>query len=200
MVKMVKGAASTKDAVSLISESEILERQKNYTIRLHDIGVACSTFKSNMDQLLLVMVKVLISSIFLDSLGQFRDLEEERTNQDRWDQFTRCDGLPKVRSPVEIRTFLAKIRHFEEIETNNSIDWTLGVDERSILTQNIYHKDLTRATLQKTSCDNPGSYFETNLKNCIEILRQVDALMDNEVEMERMSLKVQLDLMEVSGI
>ncbi|XP_050742152.1 uncharacterized protein LOC108028683 isoform X2 [Drosophila biarmipes] len=177
MVKMVKGAAVNKETVSLISESEMLERQKNYTIRLHDIAAACSSFKN--------------------ALAQLKELQEERTYQDRWDQFTRCDGLPKVRSPVEIRTFLAKIRHFEEIEINDSIDWTLGVDERSILTQNIFHKDLTRATLQKTSSDNPGTYFETNLKNCLEVLRQVDVLMDNEVEMERMSLKVQIDLMEV---
>ncbi|KAH8364014.1 hypothetical protein KR084_001584 [Drosophila pseudotakahashii] len=175
---MAKGVVvPTGEATGLISEAEMMERQKNYTIRLHDIGAACSNFKN--------------------SLAHFRNLEEERTNQERWNQFTRCDGLPKVRSPVEIRTFLAKIRHFEEIEAQNSIDWTLGVDERSILTQNIYKKDLTRSTLEKTSTDNPGSYFENNLGNCLEILRQVDVLMDNEVEMERINFKVQMDLMEV---
>lgn len=142
---------------------------------------------------------VIIAIRFIESLLQFRLLEEERTNQGRWDQYLRCDGLPKVRSPIEIRTFLAKIRHFEEIETKNSIDWTMGVDERSVLSQNIYQKDLTRPVLQRTAVDNPGSYFESNLKKCMDVLQQVDILMDNEVEMERMNKSVLVDLLEVGG-
>ncbi|EDV52588.2 uncharacterized protein LOC6546146 [Drosophila erecta] len=171
------GKEAYTDAPVMISEAEMMERQKNYTIRVHDIAVACATFRK--------------------CLQQFRQLQEERTNQERWNQYLRCDGLPKVRSPIEIRTFLAKIRHFEEIEANNSIDWTMGVDERSILTQNIYQKDLTRPVLQRTAVDDPGSYFESNLKKCMDVLQQVDILLDNEVEMERMYKSVQTDLMEV---
>ncbi|XP_016977517.2 uncharacterized protein LOC108043358 [Drosophila rhopaloa] len=176
MVKMVKATAPTRTS-GLISESEMMEEQKKYTIRLQDISAACAIFRKALDQ--------------------FRDLEEERTRQDRWDQFVRCDGLPKARSPIEIRSFLAKIRHYEDIEANNSIDWTLAVDERSILTQNIFHKDLTRSTLEKQIVDNPGSYFEKNIRNCLEVLRQIDALMDNEVEMERINKNVQIDILEV---
>ncbi|XP_033159768.1 uncharacterized protein LOC117140785 isoform X1 [Drosophila mauritiana] len=168
---------TTTETPVLISEAEMMERQKNYTIRMHDVAAACATFRK--------------------SLLQFRLLEEERTNQGRWDQYLRCDGLPKVRSPIEIRTFLAKIRHFEDIEAKNSIDWTMGVDERSVLSQNIYQKDLTRQVLQRTTVDNPGSYFESNLKKCMDVLQQVDILMDNEVEMERMNKSVLADLLEV---
>ncbi|XP_043650441.1 uncharacterized protein LOC122618235 [Drosophila teissieri] len=174
---MGKESGTYVETTTLISEAEMMERQKNYTSRMHDIAAACSTFRK--------------------ALLHFRLLEEERSNQDRWDQFLRCDGLPKVRSPIEIRTFLAKIRHFEEVESKNSIDWTMGVDERSILTQDIYQKDLTRPVLQRTAVDNPGAYFESNLRKCMDVLQQVDILMDNEVEMERMHKNVLADLMEV---
>ncbi|XP_041674207.1 uncharacterized protein LOC108114649 [Drosophila eugracilis] len=177
MVKEVKTDASHTEASGLISEAEMMERQKAYLTRLHDVSAACQIFKK--------------------ALAQFRDLQEDQTFQDRWNQYLRCDGLPKVRSPVEIRTFLAKIHHFEQIENDNSINWTLGVDERSILSQNIFQQDLTRKTLEKSSTDNPGSCFEKNIKDCLEVLRLVDILMDNEVEMERLEKKVQIDLMEV---
>ncbi|XP_052845819.1 uncharacterized protein LOC128258303 isoform X1 [Drosophila gunungcola] len=176
MVKMVRVSA-TPPSHGLISESEMMERQKKYTIRLQDIAAACSIFRK--------------------SLALFRDQEEERSKQGRWEQFMRCDGLPKARSPIEIRTFLAKLRHFEDIEFKKSIDWTLEVDERSILTQNIYHKDQTRSTLEKQLADNPGSYFENNFNNCLDLLAQIDALMDNEVEMDRINTNVQIDILEV---
>ncbi|XP_017048644.1 uncharacterized protein LOC108093194 [Drosophila ficusphila] len=176
---MVKRREGSTTHLALLNESEIMERQKKYTVRFQDISAACANFKS--------------------ALAQFRTMEEERTNLDRWEHFTRCDGLPKVRSPKDIRTFLAKIRHFEDIESSNSIDWNLAVNDRSILTQNIYHKDMTRSTLQKQIVDDPGSYFEKNVNNCLEVLRQVDALMDNEIELERIAKSVQIDIMEVTG-
>ncbi|KAH8379035.1 hypothetical protein KR009_002781 [Drosophila setifemur] len=166
-------------APKLVTELEMEERQKKYMSRLHDIEFTCSNFKN--------------------ALALFRELEYERAELRQWEQYVRCDNLPKPEAPVEVRTFLAKIRHFEEIEVNSSIDWTLSVDERSILTQDMFRVDKSRMHLEKTLADNPGLYFEKNSRDCLEALRQIDNIMDSDVEMESLSKKTQMDILEVYG-
>lgn len=88
------------------------------------------------------------------------------------------------------------MRHYDEIETNSSIDWTLAVDERSILNQDIFRVDRTRP-LMKLTKDNPGTYYDTNVQMCLDTLKQMDVMLDNEAELARMTKKQQYDIMDV---
>lgn len=126
-------------------------------------------------------------------------LERERAEKENWEQYLRCDSLPRPKVPAQIRTFLSKLRHFEDIEAINSVDWTLAVDERSVLTQNVFQKDLTRRVLENKIKNSPGPYFEVSIRNCLEVLRQVDVLMGNETEMEKLDADKQVDIMNVSA-
>ncbi|XP_043070121.2 uncharacterized protein [Drosophila bipectinata] len=168
---------SLEGAEKLISESEINDRQKKYHSRLSDIVTSCIIFRNVLDN--------------------FKELESERALKERWEQYLRCDEIPSPSNPTEVRTFLAKIRHFEEIEANDSRDWTLLIDERSVLTQNIFAKDSTRAVLEKAFSDNPGLYYAINIGNCLETLNKIDVFLDNEEEFMALSKRLQQELYEV---
>jgi len=45
---MGKEGGTTTETPVLISEAEMMERQKNYTTRMHDIAAACATFRSKV--------------------------------------------------------------------------------------------------------------------------------------------------------
>uniref|UniRef100_A0A6P4EW67 Uncharacterized protein LOC108043238 n=1 Tax=Drosophila rhopaloa TaxID=1041015 RepID=A0A6P4EW67_DRORH len=141
----------------LIPESEMLEREAKYLSRLNDFGVSADLVKH--------------------AHSDFYEQEVERAAREHWDRHLRCDGLPRPYLPVEIRTFISKIRFYDEIESTNSMDWTLSVDERTILNQNIFRVD--------------------KRDMCLDTLKQMDVMLDNEAELVRMSGQRQKDIMEV---
>ncbi|SPP76894.1 uncharacterized protein LOC117580043 [Drosophila guanche] len=164
---------------ALIPESEILERHRQHLSRMQDVAIS----REFINQALL----------------QFDKLEKERTRQAHWDHYVNCDELPRPFDPAEVRTFLAKERHYEDIATDKSIDWTLSVNERSILNQNIYRADRTRRTLKQTLAINPAEYIERDVQLCLETLRKLDGLLDNDVELQRMNVKRLEDILLVRG-
>lgn len=117
--------------------------------------------------------------------------------KERWEQYLRCDEIPSPSEPVAVRTFLAKIRHFEEIEANSARDWTLQVDDRSILTQNIFAEDRTRGVVSKALSDNPGLYYGVNISNCLETLDQIDVFVNNEEEILALGQQTRHEIFEV---
>uniref|UniRef100_A0A6P4F259 Uncharacterized protein LOC108048404 n=1 Tax=Drosophila rhopaloa TaxID=1041015 RepID=A0A6P4F259_DRORH len=160
----------------LIPESEMLEREAKYLSRLNDFGVSADLVKH--------------------AHSDFYEQEVERAAREHWDRHLRCDGLPRPYLPVEIRTFISKIRFYDEIESTNSMDWTLSVDERTILNQNIFRVDKTRRMMRLTK-DNPGGLYDNNVQMCLDTLKQMDVMLDNEAELVRMSGQRQKDIMEV---
>ncbi|KAH8258770.1 hypothetical protein KR038_008611 [Drosophila bunnanda] len=164
---------------NLLTEAEQNERQKSNETRLHDIGSTCAHFKN-----------------FMASL---KEIEEQRIEKESWERYMLCDDLPIPTSAADIRTFLTKLQYCDDLEAASSTDWTLSVDERSVLTQNIFMKDLTRKTLEKTKTTSPVASFEVHLRDCLEVLRQVDAVLGNEVEMERVSLSNLTEILKAYG-
>eukprot|EP00099_Drosophila_melanogaster_P001963 NP_001097653.1 uncharacterized protein Dmel_CG33286 [Drosophila melanogaster] len=160
----------------LISENEVMDREARYMSRLNDFTVSAELVKG--------------------AQRDFYNQEVDRMFREHWEHHLRCDGLPRPYLPVEVRTFMSKIRFYDEIETNNSMDWTLSVDERSILTQNIFRVDKTRRMMMVNK-DNPGEHYDHNVQMCLNALKQMDAMLDNEAEMVRMSDKRQKDVIEV---
>ncbi|XP_034656967.1 uncharacterized protein LOC117894172 [Drosophila subobscura] len=164
---------------NLITEAEMLEQQERYLSRLQDVAASCEYVKR--------------------ALNDFNELELARAKKEHWHHYVSCDELPRPYDPCEMRTFLAKRRHFEDIETDKSIDWALSVDERSVLNQNIYREDRTRATLEQKLGISPGVAFDRDVQMCLDTLKNIELMLDNQAEVERMSLQTQLEVFEVRG-
>lgn len=109
----------------------------------------------------------------------------------------RCDGLPRPYLPPEMRTFLAKKRYFQQFNTVHNVDWTLSVDERTLLNQNIFRKDLTRRSIKENLSENIGDLYEADIFMYVSTLVKIDCMLDNMAEMERVDFARQMEIMDV---
>ncbi|EDW17323.2 uncharacterized protein Dmoj_GI16835 [Drosophila mojavensis] len=160
----------------LISVQEMKEREKKYMQKLQEIKVCCNFIK--------------------ESSLEFHRLEEERSAVEHWENFLRCDGLPRPYLPPEMRQFLAKKRYYQQFFTERSVDWTLSVDDRTILTQNIFRKDLTRQTVKEQLNDAIGDQYERDITMFLDTLNKIDRMLDTAIEMERVDFARQMEIME----
>jgi len=129
---------------------------------------------------------------------EYERLEAEKAREDHWQHYISCDGLPRIYLPPEIRTFLAKKRHYQQYDYDHSVDWTLSVDERTILTQDIYRKDKTRIAMKVTLNDHIGDRFEQDVFMYLDTLMKIECLLDNNAEMSRVDFDRKMEIMEVS--
>lgn len=81
-----------------------------------------------------------------------------------------CDGLPKPFLPPAVRLFFEKLQHFDRLNTEKTIDWLLSVDERSVLSQDIYSKDMTRRALVKEMRPNFADEYKTNIDLLLKVI------------------------------
>ncbi|XP_068150033.1 uncharacterized protein [Drosophila tropicalis] len=160
----------------LISEAEMLEREQKQMQRLQDVSVSCNFMKIAVDE--------------------FAHLEEKRAKREHWEHHLRCDGLPRPYLPPEIRTFLFREDHFQNIFDDDTVDWTLSVDERSILTQNTLRTDNTRRALAERQRDRIGERIEAKVRLYLNTLRQIETMLGNQAEMARLNFKHQMEIMQ----
>lgn len=80
------------------------------------------------------------------------------------------------------------------------MDWTLSVDDRTILTQNIFRKDLTRQTVKEQLNDAIGDQYERDITMFLDTLNKIDRMLDTAIEMERVDFARQMEIMEVSEL
>lgn len=71
--------------------------------------------------------------------------------------------------PPAVRLFFEKLKHFDRLNTEKTIDWLLSVDERSVLSQDIYSKDMTRRALVKEMRPNFGDEYKTNIDLLLKV-------------------------------
>ncbi|KAH8295796.1 hypothetical protein KR018_009165 [Drosophila ironensis] len=176
MIRMSR-KKSLDQGMKMLSQEESSEKQKKFLSRVQDVVATCGVYNHE--------------------LSKYKVLEKERLKQDSWERYLQCNNLPNPDDPVQARTLLAKIRHFEEVEVNNAIDWKLSINERSILSQNIHEKDMTEKALQIRVTDKPEILFENNINNCLETIRLIDLLMDNEAQLEELELPKRIEIMKV---
>ncbi|EDW79311.1 uncharacterized protein Dwil_GK13457 [Drosophila willistoni] len=160
----------------LISESEMHEREQKQLQRLQDVSVSCNFMKM--------------------ALEEFAHLEEKRAKRAHWEHHLRCDGLPRPYLPPEIRTFLFREQHFQNIFDDDTVDWTLSVDERSILTQNPLRTDNTRRALAERKRDPIGERIEAKVRLYLNTLLQIETMLGNQAEMARINLNHQMEIMQ----
>ncbi|KAM8710809.1 hypothetical protein ACLKA7_017442 [Drosophila subpalustris] len=175
---MVKAKVEAKEAGSaLISQKDMLDRENKYLQRMQDVSVSCGFIK--------------------DAISEFERLEGEKAREDHWEHYIRCDGLPRPYLPPEMRTFLAEKRHYQLFDYNHSVDWTLSVDERTILSQDIFRTDKTRNAMKQTLDDHIGDRFQRDVFMFLDTLMKIECMLDNNAEMSRISFEKQMEIMEV---
>ncbi|KAH8302760.1 hypothetical protein KR044_010650, partial [Drosophila immigrans] len=123
-------------------------------------------------------------------------LDAEKAKQDHWEHYIRCDGLPRPYLAPEMRTFLAKKRHYQQFDYDHNVDWTLSVDDRTILNQNIFRTDKTRATLKNTMDDHIGDHYEADITMFLDTLVKIECMLDNATEMLHVNFDTQMEIME----
>ncbi|XP_030385000.1 uncharacterized protein LOC115632131 isoform X2 [Scaptodrosophila lebanonensis] len=173
MVKKTNKPKKENEGIHLISEADWLAREQSYLQRLRDLKTCLS---------------------FIDEATKdYESLELEQIREKHWNHYVRCDGLPHPQYPPDIRRFIEEIRHFENINRHDVVDWTLSINERSILTQDIFCKDLTRRTQIKSS-PNIGAIYEMWVQRILSTLNQMNIMLDNELEMSSIELARALEI------
>lgn len=137
--------------------------------------------------------------VFADATDEFESLETERIKELHWQKHLRCDGLPRPYIPAEMRTFIASKQHNQQFKYDNSVDWTLSVDNRSLLTQNIYRVDKTRNTMKVKRSDHIGEYYQKDIDMFLETLVNIECMLDNPCEMSKVDHKLENEIMRVAN-
>lgn len=118
-----------------------------------------------------------------ESISDYKELEQRQTEEESWNLYMDCDKLPDVHYPPEMRTFLAEIRDIEARNVDNVVRWTLSVDERSILTQDIDAVNLTRSELERTFKPNIGKFYDDAIQRILIILDRIEVTLASEIRM-----------------
>ncbi|KAH8395234.1 hypothetical protein KR222_003179 [Zaprionus bogoriensis] len=170
---MVK--ADDKAPTPLISKQEMIDREHKYQQRIQE---------------------VIVSSAFIkEAFVEFEQLEAAKATQAHWEHHLRCDGLPRPYIPPEMRKFLAKRQSFQQFDYDHSVDWTLSVDERTILTQDISRVDRTRNTMKQKLDDHIGDRFKNDICMYLATLLKIECMLDNPSEMARVEFNLQMEIM-----
>uniref|UniRef100_A0A1A9W5X1 CASC1 C-terminal domain-containing protein n=1 Tax=Glossina brevipalpis TaxID=37001 RepID=A0A1A9W5X1_9MUSC len=116
---------------------------------------------------------------------------------EKWQTFVTCDPLPKPYMPPNLRTFYAKAKAFEQTLRVKDSEWTLYVDDHSILTQNIFRVDRSHPTLKKAAKHELVSLYTKYIDDSLQILRKIEYYLGNEKETIKAKRDVLADIIEV---
>lgn len=111
-----------------------------------------------------------------------------------------CDKLPNVHYPPEMRTFLAEMRENEAREVDKMVRWTLSVNERSVLSQDITAVNLTRAELDRTLKPNIGQFYDDAIQRILTILDRIEAMLASEIQMVDVPLQRAVEIIMVRRV
>ncbi|XP_073820153.1 uncharacterized protein isoform X2 [Musca autumnalis] len=148
-----------------ITADEMKAREQRYSNRLNDLRVCLN---------------------FIDeALIQIEKLDELQLLADKWWNFVTCYPLPKPYLPPDMRLFFTKLKVFEMQNVESNIDWPLAVDERSILAQSIFRRNLTRLHLHQQLKPEFGLEYNLNINDCLSVIRRIEYFLDNDVEVAK---------------
>ncbi|XP_036333680.1 uncharacterized protein LOC118744644 [Rhagoletis pomonella] len=166
----------TEKEYKLLTMEEQQARDTKYEMRLVELR-ACRNF---------------IDEAFMrvDELKEAEDLME------KWKTYLRCDGLPKPYIPPEVRLFFVKLRHFEGLNMEKTIDWQLSVDEGSILTQDIFSKNMTRKALVNELRPNFGDEYKEIIDLLLKIIKSIEYYTDDELKMVKARKSILEDVLQ----
>ncbi|XP_064542155.1 uncharacterized protein LOC135431132 [Drosophila montana] len=164
--KPAKPGKATNDTnrMQLISEEEWKTRELRHQQRLQDIRI-CLGF-------------------IAESISDYKELLVEQSHATHWNRYMDCDGLPRVQYPPEIRCMIAEMRHFETKDVESVVNWALSVDEKSVLSQDIFRTDLTRKTLEQNLRPNIGQIYDNYVQRILTTLDRIELLLASDYDMD----------------
>lgn len=179
----------------LISRKDMEERKAKTQQRIHDVGISCGFIKGKLFSVLhMIRFNPCVSA---EAFEEYQQLEAEKSEEDRWNSYVRCDGLPRPYLPPEVRTFIAEKQHYQQFSYDQSVDWTLSVDNRTILTQNIFRVDRTREKMKEQLNDHIGDRFQKDIYMFLQTLVNIECMLDNPSEMLLIDNNVLMEIMQV---
>lgn len=93
---------------------------------------------------------------------------------------------------------IAEMRHFEAKHVESVVNWALSVDERSILTQDIFRTDLTRQTLQQNLRPNIARIYDEYVQRILTTLDRIELLLASDYDMTDLPADRALEITSVS--
>ncbi|XP_011206536.4 uncharacterized protein LOC105228410 [Bactrocera dorsalis] len=169
-------AAKIEKEYTILTMEEQQTRDAKYAMRLADLRTCLS---------------------FIDEA--FLKVEELKRGEDvieKWKKYLLCDGLPKPYIPPAVRLFFEKLQHFDRLNTEKTIDWLLSVDERSVLSQDIYSKDMTRRALVKEMRPNFGDEYKTNIDLLLKVVKSIEYYGDDDTKTAKAPLRILRDILK----
>lgn len=85
----------------------------------------------------------------------------------------RCNGLPNVSQPGDLRKYLHMWRESEAEKNHNERNWLLQTNEETVLTQNRNVPNLTVAHV-RASQKNLGIVYAERIREVLHILRELE--------------------------
>ncbi|KAH8395233.1 hypothetical protein KR222_003178, partial [Zaprionus bogoriensis] len=122
-------------------------------------------------------------SFSAESISDYNDLLQRQAEEEKWARYMECDKMPRVTHPSDLRTFIAEIEHFEDQDVHKVVDWSLSVDERSLLTQDIDRVDLTRKLLEQTLRPDIGKLYDVAIQRILIVLDRIEVMMASDLQM-----------------
>ncbi|XP_016956114.2 uncharacterized protein LOC108028685 isoform X1 [Drosophila biarmipes] len=160
-----KTVAPHKPNVELLSEDEWMARRNTYMQRLADLRTSVALIE--------------------DAIDEHNELQKQQLQDEKWNSYMACDGLPSPKSPAEIRKFVFQLNVLEKESCANDISWLLPVDERSLLSQALDRKDMTRRNLEKNR-PNIGQFYDDTVQRILLTITRVGRVLRNDNELLRL--------------
>ncbi|KAH8366120.1 hypothetical protein KR093_009328 [Drosophila rubida] len=148
-----------------IAEAEWQMREQRHLQRIQDVKI-CAGFIN-------------------ESIDDYDKLQKLHSIKEHWDRYVNCDGLPRVNDPPDLRQFIAELRHIEWEDELAVIDWSLSVNERSILTQDIDAKNMTREVLEKRLRPDIGKLFDVSVQRILTTWDRIERMFDCDFELDQ---------------
>lgn len=123
-------------------------------------------------------------SLIISRIDQHND---EIKKKKEWQNYVRCEKLPKTNNPSCIREFLTQVVSNLQSHDGNSQNWLLGCNERSLLTQILDIPDTRRCTI-KESRESTMKFYYQQLRNLFVINdRLVDYLKNTNLKQNQLN-------------
>ncbi|TMW50252.1 hypothetical protein DOY81_004666, partial [Sarcophaga bullata] len=134
-----------------------------------------------------------------DAAALEAELQAQELLNTKWLEHLNCCPLPKPYIPPDIRLSTAKLKYFENDSVGRTINWLLSVNERSILSQNIFAKNLTRRALAETIKPDFGIEYSKNIEFCLQILKRIEYFLLDDVEIKKCKESILQDIKGLRG-
>ena len=130
--------------------------------------------------------------MFKDLLVKVRKVKVSTRNEDQWQKYLSCENQTDSKKPPDLRNFIYKWLHEYHEKCDQTINWLLKCDDRSVLEQRTDNLDLRRKKMD--SIREPiGRYFDRKL----QIMLKVYNSLCDKIRRQKVSKRTLDDLITV---